>query len=288
MRRGPRKGARLRLAPAALLLAALAAWGPGADAAGAGGSDAGKATEGAPAPRTLRFDTPDGFALEASLWQDAEPDAPVAILLHQFNRDRHSFGTLVTPLREAGFTVLALDQRGQGGSTLQKTAEGERKVRIRALPPDRVGALVEAGAGDVQAALSALARSGRTPGGLVLVGASYGCTVALRAAAARADVDAVVLLSPGSAYFGVDALQAARRYRGALLVLAAEDDPVRVSPASAREIAAAHEGPEELEVFAAGGHGVALLEAHPGLADRVAAFARKATQGTAPTARDDR
>ncbi len=227
-------------------------------------------------PETVTFETSDGFTLTADLWPAADPKAPVAILLHQFNKDRTSFGNLVPALQQQGFTVLSLDQRGQGGSTRQKTADGERTLRIRSLGQGGVGAVIEAGTADVTAALAFLKQRGMAVDRVVLVGASYGCTVSLLSAAKDASVRGVALLSPGASYFGVDALAAAKRFPGALFAIAAEDDSVTVSPGSAREMAGVHDGPEELLVYPKGGHGVALLDAHPELAAQMAAFLKKA------------
>jgi len=222
------------------------------------------------APEAVGFETSDGFALKADLWRSTDTKASVAILLHQFNRDRTSFAPLVPALVERGFTVLALDQRGQGESLRQKTAAGERTLRVQQVSRGEVGPVVEAGTRDVAAAIAFLDARGIATDRLALVGSSYGCTVSLLATQTEKNVRAAALLSPGSDYFGVDALPAAKQFSGTLFVIAAEDDPVTVSPGSARAIAAAHEGPEELLVYPSGGHGVALLTAHPELASRIA------------------
>lgn len=226
----------------------------------------------AASPEAVAFDTSDGFALKADLWRSTDAKAPVAILLHQFNRDRTSFAPLVPALLDRGFTVLALDQRGQGESLRQRTAHGERTLRVQQVARGEVGPVVEAGTRDVAAALAFLGARGIATDRLALVGSSYGCTVSLLATQTEKNVRAVALLSPGSDYFGVDVLPAAKHFSGTLLVIAAEDDPVTVSPGSARAIAAAHEGPEELLVYPSGGHGVALLAAHPELAPKLADF----------------
>jgi len=223
-------------------------------------------------PEIVSFDTADGFALKADLWRSADGKAPIAILLHQFNMDRRSFAPLVPALQQRGFTVLALDQRGQGESLRQKTAGGERTLQVQQISRDEIGAVVEAGVQDVAAALAFLAKLGIAVDRVALVGSSYGCTVSLLATQTQKSVRAVALLSPGTDYFGVDALAAAKGFQGALFSIAAEDDPVKVSPGSARAIATAHDGPEELLVFPAGGHGVALLAAHPELASKLADF----------------
>jgi pimeloyl-ACP methyl ester carboxylesterase len=223
-------------------------------------------------PESVSFETSDGFTLKADLWRAADPKAPVAILLHQFNRDRHSFPALVPALQQQGFTVLALDQRGQGDSTRQKTPGGERTVRIQELPRNRVGPLVKAGPADVAAALAFLASQGAATDRVALVGASYGCTVSLLTTDSEKSVRAVALLSPGADYFGVDALAPARTFHGALFAIAAEDDPVKSSPASAGALVQAHDGPERLLIHPSGGHGVALLDTHPELAAEISRF----------------
>lgn len=224
----------------------------------------------ASAPETVAFDTSDGFVLKADLWRSTDAQAPLAILLHQFNRDRTSFAPLVPALLERGFTVLAIDQRGQGESLRQKTAGGDRTLRVQQVSRSEVGPIVEAGTRDVAAALAFLERQGISTERLAIVGSSYGCTVALLATQTEKRVGAAALLSPGSSYFGVDVLPAAKAFAGTLFVIAAQDDPVSSSPGSARAIADAHPGPEELLVFPSGGHGVALFAAHPDLAARIA------------------
>jgi pimeloyl-ACP methyl ester carboxylesterase len=103
---------------------------------------------------------------------------------------------------------------------------------------------------------------------IVLVGASYGCTVALLAASDLPAVRALGLLSPGTSYFGVDVAERAARFPGRLALFAADDDAA--SAASVRRFAAARGKPDEATVFRSGGHGVALLASHPALADALA------------------
>jgi dienelactone hydrolase len=226
----------------------------------------------AAAPESVAFESADGFQLKADLWANTDARAPVALLLHQFNLDRRSFGLLVPALQQQGFTVLALDQRGQGDSRQQKTPSGERTVDVQGLGRDAVGPIVKAGVADVAAALAFLGRRGIASDRVVLIGASYGCSVALLATGVEKRVRAVALLSPGADYFGVNVLPAARGFQGALLALAAEDDPVKIAPGSAKAMVEAHEGAEELLVYPSGGHGVALLAAHPELPATIAAF----------------
>ena len=70
-----------------------------------------------------------------------------------------------------------------------------------------------------------------------------------------------MLLSPGTAYFGVDVTVAARRFAGPVLGVAAADDPG--SARSTRALLEAHTGPEELLVHPSGGHGTRLFSSRP-------------------------
>ncbi len=232
----------------------------------------------AAAPEPVTLQTSDGFTLKGDLWRAADPKAPVAILLHQFNADRRSFAKLVPALEEQGFTVLALDQRGQGGSTHQERAGTDRTVRIQELPSSMVGAMVKAGPLDVTAAIAFLKQQGLATDRIALVGSSYGCSVALLATKNEKSIRAAALLSPGSGYFGVDVLPAAKAYGGGLFAIAAADDPVASAPGSARQIADVHEGREQLIIYPNGGHGVAMLDAHPELAPAIAKFLKESLE----------
>jgi dienelactone hydrolase len=139
--------------------------------------------------------------------------------------------------------------------------------------------VVRQGPLDVQAVRRFLEGRGFATDRIVLVGASYGCSVALLSAEKVDGVRAVAALSPGTAYFEVDVVDAASRFTEALLLVAAEDDPP--AAASARTLAATHDGPEELIVYASGGHGTRLLSKRPELADRLVTFLQEAVASDA-------
>jgi pimeloyl-ACP methyl ester carboxylesterase len=218
----------------------------------------------------IEFETEDGFILRADLIAAEDPNAPAVVLLHMYRSNRRAWAPLVLRLAEAGFTVLAVDQRAHG----QSTRQGEETVRAEDLPRVEFSELVRRGPLDVKAARAVLIGQGLAGGGLALVGASYGCTVALLSTGRVRDVKALALLSPGTAYFGVEVESATRQFSGPLLAVAAEDDPR--SAASARQLVAAHEGPEDLLIFPSGGHGTNLFEPRPELVDQLVEFLRKA------------
>lgn len=174
----------------------------------------------ASAEEVVRFPGADGFELEASYAATA-PNAPVAICLHQQGSDKESWKPLLPALQQAGFTTLALDQRGHGGSTKQ----GSETVKVADLPADKLGELLQRGPEDVVAALAWLRSKGNAAKQVVLFGSSSGCSVALLARARIPEVKALVLLSPGEDYLGVDVRPALNAWNGPLLVIAQTEDP---------------------------------------------------------------
>jgi pimeloyl-ACP methyl ester carboxylesterase len=218
----------------------------------------------------VSFETSDGFVLEGDLTSAADTSAPVAILLHMYRSDRSAWAPLVPDLVSAGFTVLAIDQRAHGGSQQRRGA----KVDVATIPREEFGELIREGVRDLEGALRYLGRQGMATDRVVLIGASYGCSVALLSAQELSGVRALVLLSPGTDYFGVDVLPAAADFQGPVLLIAAEDD--RPSAVSARVMAKRHAGGGDLEIYGSGGHGTRLFGPRPELARRIVEFAKKA------------
>lgn len=227
---------------------------------------------GPPQLEVVSFETKDGFVLHGDLLAAKDPAAPALILLHMYRSNRGAWAPLVPKLAAAGFNVLAVDQRAHGESRRQ----GEKTVRVEDLSRPRFTELVRQGPKDVAAARRFLRARGLGRDRVALVGASYGCTVALLSANAEKPAAALVLLSPGTSYFGVDVLGAARGFPGPLLTVAAEDDTR--STESARRIAAEHEDPDEVEIYPNGGHGTRLLTTRPEVMERVVGFLRQALE----------
>ena len=236
---------------------------------------AGAEEERRPFSLPVSFETSDGFTLKGDLTSSADANAPVAILLHMYRSDRRAWSPLVPELAAAGFTVLAIDQRAHGESQQRR---GER-VEVATIPRAEFGELVREGTRDLRAAARYLALQGLATDRIVLIGASYGCSVSLLSAEHLEGVRALVLLSPGTNYFGVDVLGAASSFPGPLLIVAAEDD--RNAVESARVIAARHRGANDLEIYSSGGHGTRLFDRRPRLKQRIVEFAVKAVEPAA-------
>jgi len=183
------------------------------------------ARPGLPTPETqiVHFPTEDNLLIAGAYTPPAVKKgerAPMIILLHMYASDHSAFDPLVPHLHAAGFAVLAIDLRGHGQSVgapemglAQRVAERDKKL-FAAMDRDVDGAyrwLVKQPAVD--------------PARFVLVGASVGCSVALKYAGRDRSVDGVVCLTPGTGYLGIDSLSDAHKYgRRPLLLVASEDE----------------------------------------------------------------
>jgi len=77
----------------------------------AGGGVASHAAE----PREVTFASTQGVTVYADLYREHDRDAPLVILFHQAGGDaRGEYGPIVPRLVEAGYNVLAVDQRNGG------------------------------------------------------------------------------------------------------------------------------------------------------------------------------
>lgn len=216
-------------------------------------------------PVDVEFTTSDGFTIHGTLTPGLSA-SPAVVLVHQLGSMRAEWTTLIERLHVAPpLTVLAIDLRGHGASA----AGPDGPLDVGQFDAAQWAAT----SNDVLGAVAYLRTNphGLSPQRIGLVGASIGSTAAILAAASDPTLDAIVTLSPGRAYRGVDAITPAiglgHRH---LLSLAAsgEADSVEASSTFVRITTG-----EEL-VLDGNDHGVALLAAHPEAMTRVDAFLR--------------
>jgi len=224
-------------------------------------------TNGASAELVLRdeegkevtFQTKDNIIIVGTLWEAAEQPSPAILCLHQWRSDRSAYDKIAQTLRTKGFTVLAIDMRGNGSS--QKNSDGKQ------VKPDRIARE------DVSAAIVFL-RSRKSVDGtrIGILGASYGSSNALLYAASDKSIKTVVLLSPGLNYFNVLPTEpAAKQYGSRPIFAAASSEDVRSVEAIQRFNELLPNGLESI-ILENAGHGTAMLETTAELTTRILAF----------------
>ena len=170
-------------------------------------------------PKPVTFETFDGKVIHGDYYacKATETATPMVILLHMYRSNRTAFKPLITPLHEAGFAVLAIDLRGHGESATEKT-----RARVMAAETAVFKEMYE----DVRAAYDWLAkREDIDRSRFALVGASIGCSIALDYAVEDKSVDAIVCLSPGTDYLGLDSKEDIRRIKGRKIWLVGANNP---------------------------------------------------------------
>jgi len=153
----------------------------------------------------VTFKTSDGLTIVGT-FVEAGKDAPTVVCLPMYGSTRASYDPLVGPLVRKGLNVLAIDLRGHGESA----PELATKVK------ERDEAVFAAMYLDVAAALDFLEKEKKCDRTRVaLIGASVGCSVAIDYTRRHpGDVRAVVLLTPGSKYLGLDSLAHLKQWPG--------------------------------------------------------------------------
>lgn len=170
-------------------------------------------------PVAVSLETFDGQRIAGDYYAPlpGKTSAPMVILLHMYNSDRTAWKPLIPPLQESGFAILAIDLRGHGQS-----ATDETRKRVAQRDPTLFTAMYD----DVRAAYDFLAQQdGVDRSRFALVGASVGSSVALHYAVQDRSVDAIVCLSPGANYLGLDSKADIAKIKGRKIWLVASDAP---------------------------------------------------------------
>lgn len=226
----------------------------------------------------VTFETSDNVTIAADYYtpkQSVEP-APMAILLHQYQSERSAWQPLIAPLHEKGFAILAIDLRGHGESGAEEhRQEVEKKDTgvFRAMEKDLLAAYEW---------LAKQTNVDRTR--FALVGASVGCSLALDYAGNDPSVDAVVCLTPGERYMGLNSLGDVRRLYGRKLLFVATEDE-RKAADKLKDISekGAKSAPQgavaseiEIRVPEGSAHGTAMFGAVTGIERDLADWLRQA------------
>ena len=164
------------------------------------------------------------------------------ILVHMLDRSAEDWSFFAEKMARAEVAVIAPDLRGHGRNAKdgQEFEEADYKAMVL----------------DVEAAARWLKKQGVTT--MSCVGASIGANLCLQAAAKDADIQNVVMLSPGVNYKGVTSADVLGEYgaRGLLLVASVED---KYSARSAGLLEERAKGQVRFELLENAGHGTKML-----------------------------
>lgn len=198
---------------------------------------------------TVRFKTADGVEIVADYFK-GKPGAAGVVCIPMFRSNRKAYRPLVMPLMAKGFHVLLIDKRGHGESA------PDLAPKVRA----RDAELFRAMHRDVEAAIAFLEREkGCDATRIGLVGASVGCSVAVDTTVRNPHaVRAVVLLTPGSNYLGVDTLGHLENWPGTRIFTftSAEDEKTSSGVMKALDV---FDGSNRMVVPGSGIHGTRMF-----------------------------
>ncbi len=169
--------------------------------------------------KTVSWTTEDGVDLVGQYQPAKSSGRPVWILLHGLGSNKQEWLGFARSLSDIGDGFLMYDARGHGesvrGAEDQPLDYREFRTKGPGSPWDRM-------VGDLDSAVRLLRSRFSVPARRIAVGgASLGANVALVYASQHPEVPAVILLSPGLDYAGVQTEDAFRQYGSRPIFLAA-------------------------------------------------------------------
>ncbi len=235
-------------------------------------------------PEPVEFESADRVTLVGDWIRPASGRGPwpVVILVHGLGQTQRSFETFLRTLAAQNVCVLAFDLRGHGGSTRQ----GIRTLDAKRFTP---GIDYRAMVNDVEAAiLFAAARKEADVGRIALVGASMGANLAaqaVRRVQSTAELEglrirAVVLLSPGAVYRGVECQESNVATMGELplYLCASHEDHYSYESVQSYRPARRINPLAEFYFLEQAGHGTAILDSSLAIRKQIAAWLGKHLQ----------
>lgn len=208
----------------------------------------------------VSFTTSDGVEIVGDFYPSH--GKAFAILLHMMPATRESWKPFAAHLVEAGYSVLAIDERGHGESTM------DGKLDYKTLSDEQQQAKIR----DVEAAFIFLKGKDAQEANAVVIGASIGANLAIQFLAEHPEMKAAVALSPGLDYHGIVTEPLVSRLASGQRVLLVASDDDEESFASIRQLK--KRNPAQAEVFERTGigHGTAMFDKDPGLMNELVAW----------------
>jgi dienelactone hydrolase len=193
-----------------------------------------------PSEASVKFTTIDGWTIQGVLYNGTGSNI---LLLHGLGDHNSAWAEFARVLKQEGYTVLAIDLRGHGKSTMDdginRSWQGFTTRDFSSM------------ANDASAAQQFLG------GNITIMGASIGANIAVNYAASSDKVTSLVLFSPGLDYKGITAEAPMKIFRGSAFFLAGDIDTYSAS--SAQRLYDLAKGKKKIEVYKTSNHGTQLL-----------------------------
>ncbi|RJP57935.1 MAG: alpha/beta hydrolase [Candidatus Auribacter fodinae] len=201
--------------------------------------------------KEVSFITKDNVTIFADYYPPSKP-SPVLILLHMYGRSRQTWEPAVADWYNRGFTILSIDLRGHG----QSTVKDGKEFRFT-YPKSKTDNMFIDAWQDVEAGIEYLKQypacmTDRT----LIVGASIGCSVALLAGSKLEQVRGAVLMSPGTNYLQVNSLEHIKSFAPKPLLMLSDE---KESSASEQLIKAGGYKEDVHLIFPEAGHGTDMF-----------------------------
>lgn len=202
----------------------------------------------------------EGEAKPKAKVKPAKVQYPLVILLHSLSSSRWEWKEYPRHLLNAGYAVLAMDMRGHGDSVYK----GKSLNVWRQFDEASWQKLAE----DPQVLLDYIAQQPEfnmvNTHNLGLIGSSLGANVAVNYASKHPSaVKAIVLLSPGLEYHGIETFDAMTHYENPVYFLASSDDAY--SADSVKRLYKFALGKKKIKIFEDLGHGIDMMTKNPDL-----------------------
>lgn len=189
---------------------------------------------------------------------------PLVILLHGLNRNHLAWSDLPATLTKAGYAVFALDLRGHGKSTI---TTWKSRVSWRYLKPEQWVNMHK----DIEQVIRVFKKGEDYPEidstQIAVIGEKMGANIATFVGKYNPEVKALILLSPGLEFKGIDASRGLLEYGNNTLILSNQD--MQASHTQARHLYNWITGPKTLQVYEKIGEGADMLVNQPSVAFQI-------------------